>query len=202
MLLSTGVLADTTVYVGDEVKIPMRSKDVISKNNVIDHLNINTPVTLIKKQVNGWSKIKHGDNQGWMISRYLTTNKPQDILATKLQSKLNLAEKINANRQQVEAELKQQISTHENEIARLNTEILNNNTQSLELNKIQNKLLNLDESNADLNDQVLQLKTANSSMHGTDFLTIISSITLFLGSAIGMGISRAGANRNNKMYTL
>ena len=202
MLLSTGVLADTTVYVGDEVKIPMRSKDVISKNNVIDHLNINTPVTLIKKQVNGWSKIKHGDNQGWMISRYLTTNKPQDILATKLQSKLNLAEKINANRQQVEAELKQQISTHENEIARLNTEILNNNTQSLELNKIQNKLLNLDESNADLNDQILQLKTANSSMHGTDFLTLISAITLFLGSAIGMGVSRASANRNNKMYTL
>jgi SH3 domain protein len=202
MLLSTGVLADTTFYVGDEVKIPMRSKDVIAKNNIIDHLNINTPVTLIKKQENGWSQIKHGDNQGWMISRYLTANKPQNTLATKLQSKLNLAEKINANRQQVEAELKQQISTHENEISRLNTEILNNNTQSLELNKIQNKLLNLDESNADLNDQVLQLKTANSSMHGTDFLTLVSAITLFLGSAIGMGISRASANRNNKMYTL
>ncbi len=39
-------------------------------------------------------------------------------------------------------------------------------------------------------------------MHGTDFLTLVSAITLFLGSAIGMGISRASANRNNKMYTL
>lgn len=202
MLLSTGVVAQTTVYVGDQVKIPMRADDVIAKNNIIDHLHINTPVALIEKQANGWSHIKHDNKQGWIISRYLTDKKPVNTLAKKLQSELTSAEKVNKSQRQVATELKQQIKTHEVEISRLNVEIQNNNTQSLELNKLQNKLFKLDQFNADLTDQVSMLKATNNSLHTTDFLTIISAITLFLGLAIGIGVGRASGNRDNKMYTL
>ena len=202
MLLSTGVVAQTTVYVGDQVKIPMRADDVIAKNNIIDHLHINTPVTLIEKQANGWSHIKHDNKQGWIISRYLTDKKPVNALAKKLQSELTSAEKVNKSQHQAAIELKQQIKTHEVEISRLNVEIQNNNTQSLELNKLQNKLFKLDQVNTDLTDQVSMLKATNSSLHTTDFLTIISAITLFLGLAIGIGVARASGNRDNKMYTL
>jgi SH3 domain protein len=202
MLLSTGVLAQTTVYVGDQVKIPMRSADAIAKNNIINHLNINTPVTLVKKQSNGWSHIKHDNKQGWMISRYLTDKKPDNDLAKKLQSKLDTAEKNTKNQYKLAQDLKQQIETHEAEISRLNTEILSSSTQSLEFNKLQNKLLNLDKVNIDLADQVSLLKTTNNSLHTTDFLTIISAITLFLGFGIGMGMGRASGNRDNKIYTL
>jgi len=202
MLLSTSVVAQTTVYVGDQVKIPMRADDVIAKNNIIDHLHINTPVTLIEKQANGWSHIKHDNKQGWIISRYLTDKKPVNALAKKLQSELNSAEKVNESQHQAATELKQQIKTHEVEISRLNVEIQNNNTQSLELNKLQNKLFKLDQVNTNLTDQVSMLKATNSSLHTTDFLTIISAITLFLGLAIGIGVGRVIGSRDNKMYTL
>ena len=202
MLLSTGVVAETTVYVGDQLTIPMRSKDVITKNNIIDRLNINTPVTLIKKQANGWSNIKHDDKQGWIISRYLTNEKPTNKLAEQLQSKLDSIKESSKNNPQLESKLNQQIQARDSEISRLNVEILNNNTQSLEFNKLEAKLLNLDEVNTDLIQQVTLLKNANSGLHTTDFLTIISAITLLLGFGVGMGMSRASIKRDNQMYKL
>ncbi|MDC0920051.1 TIGR04211 family SH3 domain-containing protein [Candidatus Thioglobus sp.] len=202
MLFSTGVLAESTVYIGDQVKIPMRSNDAIAKDNVISHLNINTPVTLIKKQANGWSNIKHDDKQGWIISRYLTNEKPTNKLAEQLQSKLDSIKESSKNNSQLESKLNQQIKARDSEISRLNVEILNNNTQSLEFNKLEAKLLNLDEVNTDLIQQVSLLKAANSGLHTTDFLTIISAITLLLGFAVGMGMSRASTGRDNQMYKL
>jgi len=202
MLLSTGVMAESTVYVGDQVKIPMRANDTIAKDNVINQLNINTPVTLIKKQANGWSQIKHDGKQGFMISRYLTDKKPTNELASKLQTKLDQKNRIYKIKYKLAEDLRKQIETHETEISRLNIEILNNNSQSLELNKLQNKLFDLDEINTDLSAQVSSLQSINSSLHTTDFLTIISAVTLFLGFGVGMGMSRAGSSRNSKMYTL
>ena len=202
MLFSTGVLAESTVYIGDQVKIPMRSNDAIAKDNVISHLNINTPVTLIEKQANGWSYIEHDNKQGWMISRYLTSKKPTNELANKLQVELDNLQKLNQANPQIQSNLKQKVQMYETEISRLNVEVLSNNSQSLEFNKLQNKLSNLNESNTDLVQQVNRLKSANSSLHTTDFLTIISAVTLFLGFGVGMGMSRASASRESKMYTL
>ncbi len=202
MLFSTGVLAESTVYIGDQVKIPMRSNDAIAKDNVISHLNINTPVTLIEKQENGWSHIEHDNKQGWMISRYLTSKKPTNELANKLQVELDNLQKLNQANPQIQSNLKQKVQMYETEISRLNVEVLSNNSQSLEFNKLQNKLSNLNESNTDLVQQVNRLKSANSSLHTTDFLTIISAVTLFLGFGVGMGMSRASASRESKMYTL
>ncbi|WPE18704.1 TIGR04211 family SH3 domain-containing protein [Candidatus Thioglobus autotrophicus] len=202
MLLSTGVVAESTVYVGDKVKIPMRSDDVIAKNNIIDHLNINTPLTLIKKQANGWSHIKHEGKEGFMISRYLVDKEPVNYLANKLQEKVDSLHKTSRNKSKEIDDLTRQIETLKTEISRLNIEILNNNSQSLEFNKLQNKLLNLDKTNTDLETQVAILKSANSSLHTTDFLTIISAITLFLGFGISAAMSRASSNRDRKIYKL
>lgn len=202
MLFSTGVLAESTVYIGDQVKIPMRSNDAIAKDNVINRLNINTPVTLIKKQANGWSHIKHNDQQGWMISRYLTTKKPYNKLADQLQNQLNVINQSNKDKFQHVSNLEQKNQAYESEIARLKIDILNNNAQSLEQGKFETRLFELDKTNADLNQQLSVLKVANSSLHTTDFLTIVSTVTLFLGFGVGMGISRASASRENKMYTL
>lgn len=202
MLLSTGVVAESTVYVGDQVKIPMRATDSIAKNNVINHLNINTPVTLIKKQANGWSQIEHDNKQGFIVSRYLTDKKPANELAEKLQTKLDQLQKYSGGKTKTIKNLTQKIETQEDEISRLNLEIINKNTQSLELNKLQNKLFTLDETNADLIEQVSILKSANGSLHTTDFMTIVSAVTLFLGFGVGMGMSRASSSRTNKIYTL
>ena len=202
MLLSTGVLAETTIYVGDQVKIPMRANDAIAKNNVINHLTINTPVTLIKKQANGWSHIKHDGKQGWMISRYLTDEKPAKKLTKSMQYRLKHLDESNKDFKEINVKLQQQIQDQELDITRLNLEINQRNTESLGLNKLQNKLFNLGEVNTDLIEQASILKATNSSLHTTDFLTIISTVTLLLGFGIGMGMGRSRSNRDNTIYKL
>jgi SH3 domain protein len=202
MLSTTGVMAESTMYVGDKVKIPMRADASIAKNNVIDHLSINTPVTLIKKQENGWSNIKVDGKSGWMISRYLTDKKPSNLQAEKLKKRIISMSNHNKDKREQVNNLQQQIESFENKISSLELAAIKANTQSLEFNKLQNKLFNMNEVNTDLIEQVSILKSANGSLHTTDFLTIISTITLLLGFGVSTIMSRVNGSRESKMYTL
>jgi SH3 domain protein len=190
------------MYVGDKVKIPMRADASIAKNNVIDHLSINTPVTLIKKQENGWSNIKVDGKSGWMISRYLTDKKPSNLQAEKLKKRIISMSNHNKDKREQVNNLQQQIESFEDKVSSLELAAIKANTQSLEFNKLQNKLFNMDEVNTDLIEQVSILKSANGSLHTTDFLTIISTITLLLGFGVSTIMSRVNGSRESKMYTL
>ncbi len=202
LLSTTGVMAESTMYVGDKVKIPMRADASIAKNNVIDHLSINTPVTLIKKQENGWSNIKVDGKSGWMISRYLTDKKPSNLQAEKLKKRIISMSNHNKDKREQVNNLQQQIESFEDKVSSLELAAIKANTQSLEFNKLQNKLFNMDEVNTDLIEQVSILKSANGSLHTTDFLTIISTITLLLGFGVSTIMSRVSGSRESKMYTL
>ena len=202
MLSTTGVMAESTMYVGDKVKIPMRADASIAKNNVINHLSINTPVTLIKKQENGWSNIKVDGKSGWMISRYLTDKKPSNLQAEKLKKRIISMSNHNKDKREQVNNLQQQIESFEDKVSSLELAAIKANTQSLEFNKLQNKLFNMDEVNTDLIEQVSILKSANGSLHTTDFLTIISTITLLLGFGVSTIMSRVSGSRESKMYTL
>jgi SH3 domain protein len=202
MLSTTGVMAESTMYVGDKVKIPMRADASIAKNNVINHLSINTPLTLIKKQENGWSNIKVDGKSGWMISRYLTDKKPSNLQAEKLKKRIISMSNHNTDKREQVNNLQQQIESFENKISSLELAAIKANTQSLEFNKLQNKLFNMNEVNTDLIEQVSILKSANGSLHTTDFLTIISTITLLLGFGVSTIMSRVNGSRESKMYTL
>ena len=202
MLSTTGVMAESTMYVGDKVKIPMRADASIAKNNVINHLSINTPVTLIKKQANGWSNIKVDGKSGWMISRYLTDKKPSNLQAEKLKKRIISMSNHNKDKREQVNNLQQQITSFEDKVSSLELAAIKANTQSLEFNKLQNKLFNIDEVNTDLIEQVSILKSANGSLHTTDFLTIISTITLLLGFGVSTIMSRVSGSRESKMYTL
>ena len=202
MLSTTGVMAESTMYVGDKVKIPMRADASIAKNNVINHLSINTPVTLIKKQENGWSNIKVDGKSGWMISRYLTDKKPSNLQAEKLKKRIIAMSNHNKDKREQVNNLQQQVESFEDKVSSLELAAIKANTQSLEFNKLQNKLFNMNEVNTDLIEQVSILKSANGSLHTTDFLTIISTITLLLGFGVSTIMSRASGSRESKMYTL
>ena len=202
MLSTTGVMAESTMYVGDKVKIPMRADASIAKNNVINHLSINTPVTLIKKQENGWSNIKVDGKSGWMISRYLTDKKPSNLQAEKLKKRIIAMSNHNKDKREQVNNLQQQVESFEDKVSSLELAAIKANTQSLEFNKLQNKLFNMNEVNTDLIEQVSILKSANGSLHTTDFLTIISTITLLLGFGVSTIMSRVSGSRESKMYTL
>ena len=204
VMFSSGVMANSTLYVDDKVKIPMRSDASITKGNIITKLGIHTPVSLIKKQTNGWSHIKYQDKQGWIISRYLTNIKPMQTSNGKLKQQKNKITQLNKNnqaQQQTIAELKKALSQQQQSVATLKAESAQYDTQVLALSKLRNKMNNLDQTNTDLIDQVKLLKSQSSAMHSTDFLTIISTLMLFAGLAGGYFVSKANENRNN-IYTI
>jgi SH3 domain protein len=197
-------MANSTVYVDDKVKIPMRSEASITKGNIITKLGIHTPVTLIKKQTNGWSHIKYQGKQGWIISRYLTNTKPMQVSNAKLKQQAKQITKLKQNNQahqQTIVELDQELNQQRQSVSALKAESTEYDTQVLELGKLRNKMSNLDQTNTDLMDQVKLLKSHASAMHSTDFLTIISTLMLLAGLAGGYFVSKANENRNN-IYTI
>jgi len=204
VMFSSGVMANTTQYIGGDVKIPMRADASITKGNIIANLGIDTPVILIKKQTNGWSHIKYQNNQGWIISRYLTNTKPLQVSNDKLKQQEKQIAKLKQNNQaqyQTIAELKQELDQQRQSFSVLQAESAKYDTQVLALGKLRNKMINLDQTNTDLIAQVGLLKSQNSAAHSTDFLTIVSTLMLLTGLAGGYFISKANTNRNN-IYTI
>ena len=204
VMFTSGVMANSTVYVDDKVKIPMRSEASITKGNIITKLGIHTPVTLIKKQTNGWSHIKYQGKPGWIISRYLTNTKP--IHASNIKHKQQAKQIIklkqnNQAHQQTIVELEQELDQQRQSVSALKAESIEYDTQVLELGKLRNKMNSFDQTNTDLMAQVKLLKSRASAMHSTDFLTIVSTLMLLAGLAGGYFVSKANANRNN-IYTI
>ncbi len=200
VMFTSGVMAESTVYVDDKVKIPMRSEASITKGNIITKLGIHTPVTLIKKQTNGWSHIKYQGKPGWIISRYLTNTKPMQVSNAKLKQQTKLKQNNQAHQQTI-VELEQALDQQRQSISALKAESIEYDTQVLELGKLRNKMNSFDQANTDLMAQVKLLKSQSSAMHSTDFLTIVSTLMLLAGLAGGYLVSKANADRNN-IYTI
>jgi predicted RNase H-like nuclease (RuvC/YqgF family) len=182
----------------------MRSEASITKGNIITKLGIHTPVTLIKKQTNGWSHIKYHSKQGWIISRYLTNTKPMQVSNAKLKQQTKQITKLKQNNQahqQTIVELEQELDQQRQSVSALKAESIEYDTQVLELGKLRNKMSSFDQTNTDLMVQVKLLKSRASAMHSTDFLTIVSTLMLLVGLAGGYLVSKANANRNN-IYTI
>jgi SH3 domain protein len=187
--------------VGDEVKIPMRADASITKGNIITSLGINEPVTLIKSS-NGWSNIEYKDKQGWMITRYLTSTKPVNAKADELKNQIANLNKKNANQHQTILDVNQRLETQQKETSMLSAKVTQYGTQVLEVNKLRNKVSDMDDTNTDLVGQIMLLKGQNNASHSTDFLTIVSTLMLLLGLVIGFIINRANANRARSIYSI
>jgi SH3 domain protein len=207
-MFSTGALANPTLYVGSDVKIPMRANASISGNNIITSIAINEPVTFIKSD-GDWSNIEYKGQQGWMISRYLDGIKPEIVKVSDLKRRietLNTTTKsIRQNYQQLEEELGQkdkELKQQEKQILLFDLQEIQLNTSKLELDKLRDKLLTADYNNTILMKQITALQHSNKTSYGFDILAIASIITLFLGLLIGFFGNRSSSNKNKAMYTI
>jgi len=69
-------------YVTDEFDIPMRSSNQIQSNpsNILKMIPSYTRLELLLTERLGWSKVRLDNQEGWIISRYLTSKKPTQII--------------------------------------------------------------------------------------------------------------------------
>jgi len=207
-MFSTGVMANPTLYVGNDVKIPMRANTSISGNNIITSIAINEPVTFIKTD-GDWSNIEYKGQQGWMISRYLDGQIPSIVKVSDLKRRIDTlnttTKSIRHNYQQLKKELGQkdkELKQQEKRILLLDLQEIQLNTNKLELNKLRDKLLTVNDNNTLLMEQNTALQHNNKASYSLDILAIASIIALFLGLLIGFFGNRSSSNKNKAMYTI
>lgn len=73
--------SETYVYVNtDVIDIPMRSENQITPgvNNLLKRLPSGTKLELISTD-SGWTQVKLDNMTGWIVSRYLSSNKPAEL---------------------------------------------------------------------------------------------------------------------------
>ena len=68
-------------YITDEVEIPMRSSNKVERDpsNLLKMLPSYTQLEILLTE-DGWSKIRLDNQEGWIISRYLTSKKPEPVI--------------------------------------------------------------------------------------------------------------------------
>lgn len=207
-MFSTGALANPTLYVGNDVKIPMRTNASVSGDNIITSIAINEPVAFIKGE-GGWSNIEYKGQQGWMISRYLSNSEPQNHKAADLVRRIGglnrKIDRLNQENRNLKDEFKKNkkgLVQQEKQTHLLGLQEIQLNTNKMELNKLRDEALTMNNSNTALLDQITTLQSNQKTLYGLDFLTIVSAITLFLGLIVGFFGGRSSSNKNKTMYTI
>jgi len=189
------------MYIGGDIKIPMRSDTSFTEGNIIYTLDLDTPVELHQALENGWSKIKYKGKEGWVISRYLTNKTPEQFHNQIAEQALVSSQK-SANMYRDRADkYKQELKLAKGQLVQQALKASKVDSQMLVINKLELKVEKLNSNNELLSDELYQANKTNSSMHTTDFMTIVSTITLLLGLALGFVVSRAN-NRPNDMYRI
>jgi len=207
-MFSTGVIANPTLYVGNDVKIPMRANAFISGGNIITSIPANESVTFLQSK-DGWSNIEYKGQQGWMISRYLSSEEPQNHKATKLvrrigglNRKIDRLNQENRNLKDKFKKNKKGLAQQEKQTHLLGLQEIQLNTNKMELNNLRDEALTMNNSNTALLDQITTLQSNQKTLYGLDFLTIAGAIALFLGLIIGFFGSRSSSNKNRAIYTI
>ncbi len=126
LLVAANVRADTR-YVNDITEITMRLGPGVDFR-VIKTLKSGDTVTAISSK-KGWTRVKTESGEtGWVVSRYLTADKPASVIANELKGSLaplrNQVATLKAENDQLAKEnqaLKEQINTARNEMTKAAT---------------------------------------------------------------------------------
>ncbi|SFV85111.1 Arylsulfatase [hydrothermal vent metagenome] len=102
-ITSVSIAAETPKYgyVTDSVEIPMRHNPMIEKSNLYFKIPSGERLEIIEVVDDGWTKVKYGNTEGWMISRYITNDitSHQKLKQLESENKLLAAENIKLNRE-------------------------------------------------------------------------------------------------------
>lgn len=81
-------------------KINIRKEDS-EKSAVIGKINAEESATLIKSQDNGWCKVKYNNKEGFIYSKYLTTEKPEEAEHNEIDTEIINPRKLDKNKPMV-----------------------------------------------------------------------------------------------------
>jgi uncharacterized protein YgiM (DUF1202 family) len=82
-------------YVTDSIEIPMRRNPMIEKSNLYFKIPSGERLEIIEVVGDGWTKVKYGNTEGWMISRYITDDITSNEKLKQLENENKLLAKKN-----------------------------------------------------------------------------------------------------------
>jgi len=133
LVTSINVGAETPkyAYITDNINIPMRYTRSLS-NNIVQKLTTGDKVEVIR-MFDGWTQVRYGNKNGWVISRYLASKPNAETRIKKLVSTNQKLLKKNQLLKRKVLELKKQLTRMERNVMR--RELLLEENEQLEITR-------------------------------------------------------------------
>ena len=202
VMYSSSVLANSSVWVDDNVKIPMRTDASFTKGNIISSVPIKSEVVVVQTNESGWSEVEFDEYKGWMVTRYLTDEPFSNPEAEKLSKKLLELQNELAEQKSLIQGMEILTKSQQDEIDSVNIEIYQSEASALRIDELQNNLRNSNSRNDVLVKNLAILKGRAESLYSTDLLTLITTIALIVGLVIGVIFNRASIQKVHSMYSI
>ncbi|NYT52271.1 MAG: TIGR04211 family SH3 domain-containing protein [Candidatus Vesicomyosocius endoextente] len=195
--LISNVNAKSFVYITDQVDIPMR-EDKSFNNNIIRSFSSGEKLYILQTTKDGWTKVKHKESIGWVISRYLSNNPPAIVKLDKLKKKYDSNQLLSKKQGKRNIELEKQVKILKNQNIKF---FIQNNKSKAEKQHIENiykNTLKLEHSNEKFSTKILQLKAEIQILKNNNIDTqnyssrnwfITGGLVLFFGVIIGLILS-------------
>ncbi len=207
-ITSTSVIAESFVYITDQVDIPVRSEKVFG-DNIVRSLPSGTGLSILQATEDGWTQIQYEDTTGWIVSRYLTNNPPARVSLNKLKQENN-ANKLLVTKYQAEKEqLESQLSTLKKENTNLTIQNSKSQAEKEHIEQIYEDALKLEHENEKLMQQMLQLKTelqlaeSNNQIEQETSMRnwfMVGALVLFCGMIIGFVLPNLMKRRRSNSH--
>jgi len=201
-MFSSSVMANSTLWVDDNVKIPMRADASFTNGNILLSIPIKSKVRVIKTNSTGWTQVEFDNQIGWMVSRYLSESPFINHEADKLSDQLALITSNLSVQKESIYKADALLQSKEDEIALLNNQIVESQEGILKTEVLQRKFDDSSKSNSILIEKLAKLRNQNESLYGVDILTFYSTLALILGLIVGVLINRASVQKVHRMYSI
>jgi SH3 domain protein len=178
-MVCTGPLSAKDIYVTGITKITMRTGPGVD-HKIVAMLTSGTKLETIEYQ-RDWSHVKtQGDKTGWVLSRFLTEEVPQNLLVEQLQAE---NEKLQTALEQ--AEEKNRVLTEKNEtLMDIEEKYKKLEQESADFLKLSDSYKALSQESQDQKDQILTLE---KNMNNEEKLWFLSGAGVFIvGLIIGL----------------
>ncbi|CAB9538733.1 hypothetical protein [uncultured Gammaproteobacteria bacterium] len=205
LLLCSVASAKSFVYVTDMVPIPMRSDNEIRNNpsNLIKMLDSGTKLEILSTE-SGWTKVRFENTIGWMISRYLTSNKPARMQLEALKRKGNNKRLSLSQQHKKNKKLEKKVADLKAKNTKLSIQSSKLASEKKHVKQVYKDALKLEYENKNYKVQILQLKSElkllqNNGTIGQEANArnwfIIGALVLFFGLIMGLFIQKRANQR-------
>lgn len=206
-LLASGSLNAATGWIGDDLYVPVRAGAGTAFKILHRGLKTGTSVEILEMETgNDWAKIRYGEVEGYINSRYLNRSPTAGIKLEQLEEK---HEKLRAQLSTSQSQLRE-ITQQRDKLAGENTQLDSSlSSRQKELSNLKDVAadpIRLDQANRKLNEELVTLRTQldtaqaeNAMLRGnnTSSQWLIGCLILFAGSMVGWLLKGRSGKRNN-----